>query len=163
MDNASQGTHVGDSYGRAHGFSVEITGGEALEGNEGSWLSVSHSGLTFEIEDVTVGSEQYQTKAIGRKKWGSISLSGHLTKSRNAVKDIYKDMLEKGGESEVYRTITVNWIGPNGDVIHKVDFNECFLIDWSISELDSNQENVPCIEYSTWQVGFSMNFLKSDK
>jgi len=150
---------LADQFARAHGFSVEITGGEPMEGNEGSWLSVSHSGLRFELEDATIGPDKHQSKAIGRKHWGTVSLSGHLTKSRNAVKQIYNDMLQKGDQGAVYRTITVNWNGPNGESIHKVDFSECFLIDWSISELDSNQENVPCIEYSTWQVGFSLDYL----
>ena len=50
-----------DQYNRSHGFRVEITGGEAPDGNEGSWLSVSHSGISFEVEtgSVTIGADQF--------------------------------------------------------------------------------------------------------
>ncbi|RMG08362.1 MAG: hypothetical protein D6731_22005 [Planctomycetota bacterium] len=154
--------HAADQYGRAHGFSVEISGGEGVDSNEGSWLTVSHSGLRFELESATIGTDQFQNKAIKRKHWGTLSLSGHLTKERNAIKNIYMQQLQDGAfQQDNWRTITVTWKGPDGADIHQVDFNECFLIDWSISELNSEEEAVPCIEYATFQVGYSENYLQA--
>jgi hypothetical protein len=150
-----------DQYNRIHGFRVEITGGEPAEGNEGSWLSVSHSGLRFEVETgaVTIGPDQFQNSALGRTNWGEITLCGNLTNKRAAVKNIYMDMLQKGDAGTVYRTITITMIGHNGQDVHAVTFNDCFLTSFTMSSLNSTEENVPCLEYSTWQVGFSQDYL----
>lgn len=150
-----------DQYNRIHGFAIEISGGDPLEGNEGSWLSVSHSGIQFEVEtgSTTIGTDQFQNSALGRTNWGEITLSGNLTNARNAVKDIYMKMLQTGDADSVYRTITITLKGPNGEDTHAVNFNECFLTSFTMSALNSQEENVPCLEYSTWQVGYSEDYL----
>lgn len=150
-----------DQFNRIRGFKIEISGGDPLEGNEGSWLSVSHSGVKFEVENgqVTTGPDQFQNSTLGRTNWGEITLCGNLTPKRNAVKMIYMDMLQKGDAGVVYRTITITTRAPDGSDIHTVAFNDCFLTSFTMSALNSAEENVPCLEYSTWQVGYSQNYL----
>ena len=59
----------------------------------------------------------------------------------------------------VYRTITITTVGPAGEDMHSVAFNDCFLTSFTMSSLNSTEENVPCLEYSTWQVGYSEDYL----
>ena len=153
-----------DQFNRAHGFSVEIggsSGGDDMSGNDGAWKSVSHSGIQFEVEKnaVTIGPDQYGMSTLGRTNWGTIELVGELTNTRKAVKEIYKNMLQKGAADDVYVTITVIWKKPDGSDGHQVAFEECFLTSYTMSALNSSEENVPCLEYSTWQVGYSLDFL----
>ena len=76
-----------DQYNRVHGFSVEITGGQPGTGNEGSWLSVSHGGVSFEVVGPSTGGDPAKDKPLGVISIEEISLVGALTKDRKGMLD----------------------------------------------------------------------------
>lgn len=149
-----------DEYVRNYGFRVEFKPGPPPDKTHGKWLSFRGGGLMLhETAGVTRGTDNTQHHSLGTCEWEDIVLTGHVTPERKDMLQWYTDMVQKGDSGSVYRDVSLTWLKRDGSDDRSVTWNECFLIGYSLTPLDGDEMDQPCIETVEICIGYSPDFL----
>lgn len=152
---------LADQVSRAYGFKVEISGMASMDSNEGGWRSVSGGGLRIHEDNgsATFGQDQYKSTTRGMCEWEPITLVGAVTKDRKDCITWFKDMVQTGDEAACYKDLSITLVGPDGQDLYTINYLECFLMSYTLGELNSTGDGEPLYETIEVCVGHSDNLL----
>jgi hypothetical protein len=143
-----------------YGFRVDFTPGAAADKTEGKWRTFEGGGLLLhESNGVTRGTDSFTHHTLGTCEWQDIRLTGFVTAARKDMLQWYQDMVQKGGEAECFRDVTLTWLKRDGTDGKEVTWHECFLTSYALTALDGecmNENSIETIEICT---GYSSNYL----
>lgn len=149
-----------DEYRRNYGFRVEFSPGPPPDATHGKWKTFRGGGLILhETAGVTRGTDKVKHHSLGTCEWQDIVLTGEVTGERKDMLQWYQDMVEKGAEGDCFRSVTLTWLKRDGGDDKAVTWNECFLSAYSLTPMDGDEDDVPCIETIEICTGYSENFL----
>lgn len=146
-----------DQYVTASGFRVDITGGDAADGTDGSWKAVRGGALKFEEGNgVTTGGAKFMSHSHAQREWEDITLIGPCTKTRKAMLKWYLDTVDG---KDHRRNLSIILIGRDKQETHRYNYLDCFLISYSLTPLDT-ESDAECEETVEICVHRSDNYLK---
>lgn len=143
-------------------FRVEISGTgspPSADKNEGRWKSFSWSGLTWETDDTaTTGEDKFVQTTTGLKDWGTLTLVGAITASRDDMIQWYQDTLDG---KQCFRSVSVIIVDSKGEDVpgSQVTFEDCFIEDYRLDELHAQAHNRELCETVVIRAGYSLNAL----
>lgn len=149
-----------DEYVRNYAFRVDITSGAAPTTTAGKWKTFRGGGiLLHETTGVTRGTDSNQHHSLGTSEWQDIVMTGQVTKDRTDMLKWFTDMKTKGDKSVCFRTVTLTWLKRDDTDDRSVTWNECFMIGYSLTELNGDDLDVECIETVELCTGYSPDYL----
>ncbi len=148
-----------DQYHRNYAFRVEFSPGPAPDAVHGKWKSFKGGGVRFSETSAGTGVDKFKETSLGICEWQDITLTGEVTPERKDMLQWYKDMVEKGGEAECFRDVALTFIDREGNDISSISWSECFLTSYSLCDLNSDEEDVNCIETIQICTGYSEDYL----
>jgi hypothetical protein len=148
-----------DQFVRKSRFTVEISGGSDPKSTGGVWLSVSGGGIEFKEEETPTGEDSLQLKSIGQGRWQDLVLRGPLTADRKDIITWWKDMCEKGEDTNCFRTVTVNFYNRDGGDVDSVSYNDCWLKEYRLTPADSRASGEFMYEEVVIDIGWSTDFF----
>jgi hypothetical protein len=145
-----------DQFNKATGFQLEISGAAGAGATDGSWKSVRGGGVKFvENAGVTRGDDKFYQHSLGQCEWQDLSFTGTLTKTRKDMLKWYTDTVDG---KDHRRNVSVIILGPNSQEVHRYNYVDCFLTNYSLTPLDGESE-AECEETIEICVSRSDNYL----
>lgn len=148
-----------DEYVKNYGFSVEFKPGPAVDATHGKWKTIRGGGLRLHSAPASTGTDKIKQYTLGTTEWENLVLTGQVTAERKDMLQWFTDMVEKGGEADCFRSVTLTWKKRDGADDRTITWNECFLCGYSLSALDGDADEEECIETIEICVGYSENFF----
>jgi hypothetical protein len=148
-----------DQYHRNYAFRVEFSPGPPADAVHGKWKSFKGGGIRFSETKAGTGQDKFKETSLGIGEWQDITLTGEVTPERKDMLQWYKDMVEKGGKEECFRDVALTFIDREGNDISTISWHECFLTSYSLCDLNSEEDDVNCIETIQICTGYSEDYL----
>jgi hypothetical protein len=149
-----------DKYIRNYAFRVEFSPGPAPDATHGKWKSFKGGGVRLCEEEVGIGTDKFEETTLAINEWEDITLVGDMTPERKDMLQWYKDMVEKGGEGECFRDVTLTFLDRQGNDLNSISWHECFMTSYSLTDLDASQKSTPLQETVVICTGYSDDYLK---
>jgi hypothetical protein len=157
--NAINDVKHNDEAQRRSRFTVEISGGSDPKSTGGVWLSISGGGLEVKDEANPTGGDSLRVTTAGQARWQDLVLRGPLTADRKDIITWWKDMNEKGEDTNCYRTVTITFFARDGAEVDTISYNDCWLKEYRLTPADSKAGSEPMYEEVVIDVGFSTDFF----
>lgn len=148
-----------DAAVRRSRFTVEISGASDPKSTGGVWLSVQGGGLEFKGEANPTGNDSLRLTTAGQGRWQDLTLKGPMTANRKDIVTWWKDMNEKGNDTNCYRTVTVTFYARDGSEVDTISYNDCWLKEYRLTPADSLAGSEYMFEEVVIDVGFSTDFF----
>ena len=148
-----------DKFDRNYGFRVEISPGPPADAVHGQWKTIRGGGLRLHESVCSTGQDSITQHTLGICEWEDLVLTGAINSDRKDMLQWYDDMVNKGDAGSVYRSVTVTRLNRDGSDMNATTWNECFLTAYSLTPLDSEEEDVECIETVEICTGYSDDYL----
>jgi len=151
--------HHNDAAVRRSRFTVEISGGSDPKSTGGVWLAISGGGIEFKDEANPVGGDSLRLTTAGQGRWQDLVLKGPMTANRKDIVTWWKDMNEKGEDTNCYRTVTITFYNRDGAEVDTISYNDCWLKEYRLTPADSRAGSEFMFEEVVIDVGWSTDYF----
>jgi hypothetical protein len=150
-----------DTVERVARLLVEISGGPAQDAVGFSLISARGIGCDITQDSTTTGIDNMNVTTAGKVTLRKLELTFALTEDHKFTQDLWKDMNEDGGQSKVFKTISLKFHNREGGLTRQIDWADAFMERWELCESDANAKGEFCVIRQTWVLGYTTGGLLS--